>query len=128
MGAALDAAKANSDPSATPAWLAHAGGASVIVSPDTQAELIGPSPSGDTWDVRSATGAKLSVRAGAIRRVPVTRGDTVRVVVGDSLGFVGTVLSADNGVGVLRSMDASMKVKVLPLDALCALVQQVDLS
>ena len=73
-------------------------------------------------------GAKLTVRAGAIRRVPVKRGDTVRVVVGDSLGLVGTILSAYNGVGVLRSVDASRKVKVLPLDALCTLVQQIDLS
>ena len=48
--------------------------------------------------------------------------------VGDSLGLVGTILSADNGVGVLRSVDASRKVKVLPLDALCTLVQQIDLS
>ena len=66
--------------------------------------------------------------ASAIRRAPVTRNDLVRVVSGESRGFTATVLSIENGVGVLRSVDASRKVRVLPLDVLCALIVQADLS
>ena len=126
MGAAMEAAKACSDPASASAWLAHASGAAVIVAPDTQAELIGKALGGGTneWIVRSVEGATLTVAAGAIRRVPATRGSQVRVVVGESRGFVGAVLSADSGVGVLRSVGEARKVRVLPLDALCVLVQE----
>lgn len=128
MGAALDAAK---DPAsaAASAWLAHARGAAVIVAPDTQAELIGKAPPGggaNEWMVRSATGATLTVAASTIRRVPATRGSQVRVVMGESCGFVGVLLSADNGVGVLRSFGEAKKVRVLPLDALCVLAQECN--
>lgn len=128
MGAALDAAKGAANPSAATSWLAHACGCAVDVA-GTQAELVGPSSEvPGEWDVRGATGALMTVAAAEIRRVPVARGFTARVVLGDSRGFVGSVLSAANGVAVLRSAEESSRVRVLPVDALCVVAQPIELA
>jgi len=127
MPSALNAVR-SSDPASAASWLSHASGARVILEPDTLGELVGPSAGGSTWDVITSTGAHRAVPPCAIRRVPAKRGDTVRVVVGDTRGFVGVVLSAENGLGVLRSTGEERKVRALPLDALCVLAQQVELS
>ena len=103
-------------------WLVHAVGAQVHVSDETgsiRATLLGPSgPNAVSWSVEASRGAPpLAVPANVLRRVLPSKGEMARVVIGASAGFLGTVLSVDGEVAVVRS--AHRSVKVLPLDALC---------
>lgn len=111
---------------AAAAWLPHAlGGRVEIVAEGVRGMLLGPAAGEGQWTVAPEHGAPpRAVPAEALRRVPPAKGELARTVLGSATGFYGEVLSIERSVAVVRGSSgatAAPRVRVLPLDTLCAL-------
>jgi len=109
-------------------WLQHAVGGRVEIvtegTPGVQGMLLGPAASEGNWTVAPERGTPpREVQAAALRRVAPVKGDLARTVLGSATGFCGEVLSIDRSVAVVRGGGTpGARVRVLPLDTLCAVV------
>lgn len=137
---AVDAARldAGGAPSSS-MWLRQAVGGAVrlvgdgrsAASPDgtlSTGTLLGEANSGgNRWRVRlhvAEVESSVLVHRDALRRIAPGRGDRACVVMGESAGLEGEVLSVEGGVAVLKAAAPSAderRVRVLPVDALCRL-------
>ena len=80
------------------------------------------------WFVRlEEHGEPVAVHHAALRRTTPSHGHLAKVVLGESKGLKGRILSIEGGVAVLDTTDQSAErsVRVLPLDALCQLDERV---